>query len=529
MKKLLLLSIIFLFLTQILFAQTNFNFRYGSSYFDRAKKVIQTDDGNFIIVGQTNGFGSSGNAFMMKVNASGIILWVKDYEGVNIDIIFDVIELADRKLVMCGSTLSFGSGSYDGFVMKTDSSGNTLWAKSYGNVLYEEFYKLSADNENGFYVSGFAVNNTSSNVGIAIMKIDSAGSVNWIKWAPDWDPQGDWWPLDITSTTTGDVVVCGHGSSYGIDVWKISSSGNVLWSNRYTPTPTYSGLVGYSITENKFGDIFVNYAFSNPNTVAQSEDIGVFKLNSTGNCIWNKCYGGTYTDNCRSISKTSDGGVIICGQTNSVGNGDDDACLIKIKPDGSVSWSKAYGTSWAEHPANAIQINDSGFVFTGQTWATGSNNDSSKIHLVKTDSLGNTTCSNVSWTPSIINQTFQISIASTLENINFQSTQIPWNAVSRNFYTKNICLPVSVPSIQEIDKLWNIYPNPFSFSATIKTESVIKYATLELFNVFGQKVKQIPLTKPESQITRDNLVSGVYIYHIISDSKTVEIGKIIIQ
>lgn len=75
----------------------------------------------------------------------------------------------------------------------------------------------------------------------------------------------------------------------------------------------------------------------------------------------------------------------------------------------------------------------------------------------------------------------------------------------------------------------SIYPNPFSITATIVLQKEVKSAIFEMFDVLGQKVKQQQLTNSKTEISRDNLAIGVYIYQIISGGKTLERGKIIIQ
>lgn len=133
--------------------------------------------------------------------------------------------------------------------------------------------------------------------------------------------------------------------------------------------------------QNGSGEILVNYTLANINTIAQSFDNFVIKLDSNGTVIWNKSYGGTYSDYCKKIANTSDGGIILFGKTNSAGNGDEDASLIKLQSNGTFQWAKAYGTEWGDKLSNGVQTADNGFVFAGQTWPIGSSNDSSKIPL----------------------------------------------------------------------------------------------------------------------------------------------------
>ena len=76
---------------------------------------------------------------------------------------------------------------------------------------------------------------------------------------------------------------------------------------------------------------------------------------------------------------------------------------------------------------------------------------------------------------------------------------------------------------------WNIYPNPFSSTAIIETETPLPNAMFMLFDVVGKPVKQIQLTNSKTEITREDLASGVYIYEIISENKIIDRGRIIVE
>jgi hypothetical protein len=515
-----------IFLTSFLSGQPTFQMRYGSPYHDRPKKVIQALDGNFLVVGHTDGFGSGGNALIMKVNTTGALLWAKDYSGINADFISGILELPDGNLVMCGSTYSYGAGASDAFVMKTDSVGNLTWARAYGDIMDEFFYEIVPDGANGFFVSGSATDMNTLLAGGTVTRIDSTGNILWARWMGDLSGPVSMYPLANGGVVFAQTINPNNNCS----VWNFSSAGNIVWSKNLLPTPVYSGLHGISILENSSGEILVNTSLANTNTVAQSVDIFIIRLDNAGNLVSDKSYGGIYTDFACSISNTSDGGTLICGITNSAGNGDYDDCLIKLFANGSAQWSKAYGDVWAEYAYSASQTADGGYIMTGQTTPIGFDYDSSKVHLVKTDSLGNSSCKSITWYPVINNQTVTVSAASTPLNFSFiQDNTISWNLNNRYLYQRDICNPnmIDEPGIAEGE--WTIYPNPFTTTATIGTETAVDNATLELFDVFGQLVKQIPLTNSRTEITRDELVNGIYIYQIVSGNKVVDRGKISVQ
>lgn len=506
-----------------------FHKRYGSPYFDRARKVIQTRDGNYLVVGETNGFGSAGNAFITKVDAQGSILWTKDYSGINPDDVRDIIELPDRNLVMCGLTYSYGMGGSDGYVMKTDSIGNFIWGKTYGSISGECFIKIHEDGEHGFYVAGIGAKSSTLG-GIVLLRMDGGGTVAWGKLLTNWQALGDWLPVDITPLTSGGVVLCGASpSGYGATLWKFSPTGNLTWSKEYDTSPKGSGVVGFSVLENNKGEILVNYAFANSNTIAESVDNCILKLDASGNYISNTTYGGTYDDLCRTISNTGDGGVLICGYTNSAGNGDYDAALIKLLADGSVEWAKAYGTAWGENTASALQTADGGFILTGQTWSLGASADSSKIHLVKTDELGNSSCNAISWKPKVTAQSVTSGTPSTPIDLTFQEDRLAWRVNKRFFYTANNCEPSAVKFVSGNDS-WSIYPNPFSSQAILQTEDVFKDATFTVFNALGQTIKEVKHVSGQTTILlRDDLPSGLYFIRLTEGNILISTKQLVIQ
>lgn len=82
----------------------------------------------------------------------------------------------------------------------------------------------------------------------------------------------------------------------------------------------------------------------------------------------------------------------------------------------------------------------------------------------------------------------------------------------------------------EIPASYNLFPNPFFTEATLLTNKIFKDASLILFNSIGQKVKQISkITGRTVTIYRDNLPSGLFIFYLIQDNKTIKIGKLAIS
>jgi uncharacterized repeat protein (TIGR03803 family) len=76
---------------------------------------------------------------------------------------------------------------------------------------------------------------------------------------------------------------------------------------------------------------------------------------------------------------------------------------------------------------------------------------------------------------------------------------------------------------------FTIYPNPFSTQTTLQTDEIFKDATLTVYNLFGQTVKQIDNLSGQTIIFhRDNLPSGLYFIRIAQDNKTFSVDKLVI-
>ena len=106
------------------------------------------------------------------------------------------------------------------------------------------------------------------------------------------------------------------------------------------------------------------------------------------------------------------------------------------------------------------------------------------------------------------------------------------NNVCNLLYLDNLTfsnLPLGIENSNLSEGVVNFYPNPFSIQTTFHTDKIFKDATLTVYNLYGQQVKQIKNISGQTVIlSRDNLASGLYFLRLTEDNKTVSADKLVI-
>ena len=105
-------------------AQTTFQRTYGGTFFEDGRSVQQTSDGGYIVAGFTNSFGAGGgDVYLIKTNSSGDTLWTRTYGGIDYDQGISVQQTSDGGYIVAGITYSFGAGFNDVYLIKTLGDG----------------------------------------------------------------------------------------------------------------------------------------------------------------------------------------------------------------------------------------------------------------------------------------------------------------------------------------------------------------------------------------------------------------------
>jgi hypothetical protein len=180
-----------------------------------------------------------------------------------------------------------------------------------------------------------------------------------------------------TSPADGDKSEAGRGA---YDYWavKINASGAKVWDKRFGgSTSDYC----QSVTATTDGGyLLAGYSDSSANGDKSeagrgSYDYWAVKINASGTKVWDKRFGGSSTDVCRSVIATSDGGYLLVGQSSSPADGDKsedtrgsyDYWAVKINASGAKVWDKRFGGTSADYCYSAIATAGGGYLLAGQS------------------------------------------------------------------------------------------------------------------------------------------------------------------
>jgi len=296
--------------------------------------AIPTSDNNLIIIGREDHY--TYPPFALKISKQGDEIWRKIYYPKDYERIYasTIIETQSKNIFMCGSISKSPGYNYDVFLMKLNSTGDTIWSKVYmENDSETAFDMIQASDGNLVIAATGEPNSGSFWLGgvyyLYFLKTNTDGDTLWTAKHSLSNRIG---ARSIIETNNGEYLITYvnyDSEAPSTMMLKLDANGIKLWEQEVVQDNNYGG---YSTTELSNGDLMFCGTYANDN-----RQIMVVKTDNLGNVIWEKVYGeysGIHEEG-YSMKENPDGTFTITGYAkNSNDRYEDDVFLLKIDGDG---------------------------------------------------------------------------------------------------------------------------------------------------------------------------------------------------
>jgi hypothetical protein len=287
------------------------------------------------------------------------LTWNRSFGGSAVDRAYSLIQTTDGGYAVAGFTRSYGAGGADFWLIKLDRQGNKVWDKTFGGSKYEWAYSLIQTADGGYAVAGVTQSYGAGKEDFWVIKLDSSGDKLWDR---TFGGSKNDEAYSLIQTADGGYAVAGVTDYAGVgslmygNFWviKLDSRGNKLWDKTF-------GGSNYDYAESLIQTADGGYAVAGYTRSygAGDGDFWVIKLDSRGNKLWDKAFGGSKFDKAYSLIQTADGGYAVAGRTYSFpGASDDDFWVIKLDSKGNEVWDKTFGGGKYDKVNSLIQTND---------------------------------------------------------------------------------------------------------------------------------------------------------------------------
>lgn len=367
----------------------------GFAYFGTSKSI----DGDI-----SDKIQEENDFWLFKTDAEGNLLWSKTFGGSNDDQGQKIAQTVDGGFIITGFSMSndgdasVNAGIQDKWILRLDATGNILWEKSFGFSGSDQAYSVIPTSDNGFMMVGFLditasggagndfSNATQHGVGeFWAHKLDANGNLEWRRYFGGTNNDRAY---DVLETSDGGYIIAGAAESNDFDIsdpkgsydyWviKINSSGTLIWEKSFGGSEID---ICYAIAQTSDG----NFVLAGDSRSADGDitgargnaDFWILKIDPNGNTIWQKSFGGSAFDSARGAAPTSDGGVLISGASRSSdvdlsqNLGQNDFWIMKLSSSGTIEWQNSYGGTGLDFSYDILQTSDNKILAVGSSDST---------------------------------------------------------------------------------------------------------------------------------------------------------------
>ena len=288
----------------------------GGEKKDVGKAITRAADGSLIILGTSKSFAKhyDRDLYVAKISLDGKLIWEQSLGGKRDEYAGGIAGTDDGGFLVVGDSNSFGNGYKDVYIVKLDKNGKEISSHVIGGEKEDSAQALTRTADGSMMLVGYRELERSGDTDFFVMKLDQNGKKIWAKtYGPD---QADRLNA-VTATADGGIVATGSTRSYksaqtDMSVMKLDPDGNIIWHKIYGFKYYEYGNAIASI-----GDGSVMVAGGTSTLGKGGHSAYMITLDKSGKLIWSHVYGDRGNDRMNAITRMDDGSMVAVGESDS--------------------------------------------------------------------------------------------------------------------------------------------------------------------------------------------------------------------
>ena len=382
-----LLVTLALFLSStVIAAPASFYREFGDATRSIGDDVVQLADGSYVVVGSTRSFAVDNfDVWATRLDENGTPLWRRTFGGTDNEFALSVIASGDGGVVFTAfiGAGSFGGSAQDAWVVRLDAAGDIVWQKVFTGPGFDQIRAVKLLPDGGFALAGFTSPGFSP-FHVWVKRVDSTGNTLWGKFYP-----AAAFGMGLAVSADGNLLVTGLTDDLPADLLltKIDASdGTVIWANQYGGTE-HDG--GNDLVVLPGGSIVVSGRSASFGTA--NRDSWIIRTDSSGALEWQIAFGGPGTDGSSGIGYV-DGDIVIAGSDdfNSPG-GSNFGWIARLDAEtGDLLWRRSVVATGVFNTGLGVDITlDGGAVAVGtRNTSTSTPQNLGDIFVTKINAVG---------------------------------------------------------------------------------------------------------------------------------------------
>ena len=337
---------------------------YGGDDDDSARAVCPTEDGGYVLVGDTWSFGGGQSDIgVIKVDADGLEQWGNTFGGADEDVANDAYRTRNGDIVIVGGSRSFGGPDMSIVVVRIDPEGTVTWLKTYGDSGDDVGYAVSETEDGGIVVAG-QTQRLGEDAKMGILKLDKDGNQLW--YHKD-RREGVGAARKLCFPDADHIFAMGDMAAdlnqpADVSLMSLDRDGRLNWVRSYAREGNNTALAMYPA-----GDGAMLSAAKTTDPDGMDTEVFILQTDQSGAPVATLASPMPDGTQVADVAPLPDRGAVLTGRVYDDGeNTAADTFVLKLNPKGQIEWCRTISGMISGWNHTVASCEDGGYILAGE-------------------------------------------------------------------------------------------------------------------------------------------------------------------